>query len=319
MYTLTYEKEINNSQFKKIIIRGEEMIEKLLGSIEAGGTKFVCSIGTEDLNIIKRVSFPTTTPEETMRLVVNFFKQYPLKGIGIGSFGPIDIQKESSTYGFITSTPKLAWQNYDFVGKMKQHFTVPIAWTTDVNAAAYGEYVKGHGKGLNSCVYFTIGTGIGAGALQNGKFIEGFSHPEMGHMIIRRQETDLFKGSCPFHGDCLEGMAAGPAIEKRTGKKGQELEENDPIWDLEAYYIAQAAYNTTLMLSPEIIIFGGGVMKQDHMLSKVHEKFDQLMNGYVKTPNLNRYIVTSALGDDAGTIGCLALAKQVFSDVVETE
>ncbi|GGC85388.1 fructokinase ScrK [Enterococcus wangshanyuanii] len=282
----------------------------LLGSIEAGGTKFVCAVGTDDLEILERVSFPTTTPEETMALVIDFFKQYDLQAIGIGSFGPIDIHEDSPTYGHITSTPKLAWQEYDFVGEMKRHFDLPIAWTTDVNAAAYGEYVKGHGKGLSSCVYYTIGTGVGAGAIQNGHFIEGFSHPEMGHTTLRRHSDDLFEGSCPFHGDCLEGMVAGPAIEKRTGIKGQDLEETHPFWEIEAYYIAQVAYNTTLMFSPEVIIFGGGVMKQDHMLEKVRQEFEKLVNGYVKTPPLKEYIVTPALVDDPGTIGCLALAKE---------
>ncbi|MFD2306182.1 fructokinase ScrK [Enterococcus termitis] len=288
------------------------MTEKLLGSIEAGGTKFVCAVGTEALEIKKRVSFPTTTPEETMALVIDFFKQYELKAIGIGSFGPIDIHPESPTYGHITSTPKLAWQDYDFVGEMKKHFPLPIAWTTDVNAAAYGEYVAGSAKGLSSCVYYTIGTGVGAGAIQKGKFIEGFSHPEMGHMIVRRHPEDQFEGWCPFHGDCLEGIAAGPAIEKRTGTKGQELSSDDPIWEIEAYYIAQAAYNTTLMLAPDVIIFGGGVMKQRHMMEKVHDEFEKLVNGYVKTPPLKDYIVTPKLEDDPGTIGCLALAKEAY-------
>lgn len=287
-------------------------MEKLLGSIEAGGTKFVCGVGTDDLEIIERVSFPTTTPDETMALVIDFFKKYNLKAIGIGSFGPIDIHPTSPTYGHITSTPKLVWQNYDFVGEMKKHFDIPIAWTTDVNAAAYGEYVEGSAEDLNSCVYFTIGTGIGAGAIQADRFIEGFSHPEMGHMVIRRHSEDTFEGNCPFHSDCLEGLAAGPALEKRTGEKGQNLSEEDSVWDLEAYYIAQAAYNTTLMLAPDVIIFGGGVMKQRHMLAKVHQEFEKLVNGYVKTPPLEEYIVTPILEDDPGTIGCLALAKKAI-------
>lgn len=286
------------------------MTEKFLGSIEAGGTKFVCGIGNDQLEIIERVSFPTTTPEETVALVIGFFKKYNIKAIGIGSFGPIDIHKDSVTYGHITTTPKLAWQDYDFVGAMKKEFDVPIAFTTDVNAAAYGEYVAGNGAGLSSCVYYTIGTGVGAGAIQDGRFVEGFSNSEMGHMIVKRHEADQFSGSCPFHNDCLEGMAAGPAIEKRAGKKGQELAEDDPFWDIEAYYVAQAAYNTTLMLAPEGIIFGGGVMKQRHMLPKVHREFEKLVNGYVTTPPLEKYIVTPKLEDDPGTIGCLALAKK---------
>ncbi|MGX7195923.1 fructokinase ScrK [Enterococcus olivae] len=283
----------------------------LYGSIEAGGTKFVCAIGNEDLEIVERVSYPTTTPEETMSSVIEFFSQYQeeLVAIGVGSFGPIDIHKDSETYGYITSTPKLAWQNFDFVGTLKKSFDVPVAWTTDVNAAAYGEYVFGNGKGLSSVVYYTIGTGVGGGALQDGRFIEGFSHPEMGHMMIVPHSDDDFKGNCPFHGNCLEGMAAGPAIEKRSGRKGQDIPADDPIWAIEAEYIAQCAYNTTLMLSPDVIIFGGGVMKQRHMVEKVHQAFKRLLNNYVKTPSLDKYIVTPALEDNAGTLGCLALAK----------
>lgn len=288
------------------------MTEQVFGSIEAGGTKFVCAIGNAELEVLERVSFPTTIPEETMPQVVEFFKKYEadLKGLGVGSFGPIDIHPDSPTYGFITSTPKLAWTNYDFVGELKKYFTVPIAWTTDVNAAAYGEYVAGKGKGCHSAVYYTIGTGVGGGAIQDGRFVEGFSHPEMGHVLVKHHPDDDFAGVCPFHGDCLEGMAAGPAIEKRLGIKGQDLPVDHPYWEIEAYYIAQCAYNTTLMLSPEVIIFGGGVMKQRHMLKKVREAFDKMVNGYVKTPDLDKYIVTPALEDNAATVGCFALAKE---------
>lgn len=284
----------------------------MFGSIEAGGTKFVCAVATEDLEIIKRVSFPTTTPDETMQKVLNFFKMYEntIKGIGIGSFGPIDIKHDSSTYGYITSTPKLAWQNFDFVGAVKKAFPIPIAWTTDVNAAVYGEYIWGNAKGLSSVVYYTIGTGIGGGALQNGQFIEGISHPEMGHMIVKRHAKDSYEGGCPFHKSCLEGMASGPAIEKRSGFKAEALSEEDEQWDLEAFYLAQCAYNTTLMFSPDVIIFGGGVMKQPQVLKKTKEVFKQLLNDYVEVPELDHYLVTPKLEDNAGTYGCLALAKK---------
>lgn len=285
----------------------------LYGSIEAGGTKFVCAVGDETLEILHRESFPTTNPEQTMKDVVAFFKPYEeqMAGIGIGSFGPIDIHEDSPTYGFITSTPKVAWQNFDFVGMMKKEFSVPIAWTTDVNAAAYGEYRFGHGQDVDSVVYYTIGTGVGGGAIQKGRFVEGFSHPEMGHMLVVPHVDDSYKGNCPFHGNCLEGMAAGPAIEKRLGKKGADVPETDPFWLIEAEYIAQCVYNTTLMLSPDVIILGGGVMKQTHMLEKVRKAFTKLMQGYVQTPPLATYIVTPALEDNAGTMGCLALAQKV--------
>ena len=288
----------------------------LYGSIEAGGTKFVCAVGNEKLEILERVSFPTTTPEETIPQVIAFFNQYKddLAAIGVGSFGPIDIRKTSDTYGYITSTPKLAWQNYNFLGAMKAAFNIPMAWTTDVNAAAYGEYAFGNGQGKSSVVYYTIGTGVGAGALQDGKFIEGFSHPEMGHMLVVPHKDDHFEGVCPFHGNCLEGMAAGPAVEKRNGRKGQDIPQDDPFWEIEAEYIAQCAYNTTLMFSPEVIIFGGGVMKQRHMVEKVHAAFTRIMQGYVATPAIEEYIVTPALEDNAGTIGCLALAEKALKE-----
>ena len=288
----------------------------LYGSIEAGGTKFVCAVGNEKLEILERVSFPTTTPEETMPQVIAFFNQYKddLAAIGVGSFGPIDIRKTSDTYGYITSTPKLAWQNYNFLGAMKAAFDIPMAWTTDVNAAAYGEYAFGNGQGKSSVVYYTIGTGVGAGALQDGKFIEGFSHPEMGHMLVVPHKDDHFEGACPFHGNCLEGMAAGPAVEKRNGRKVQDIPQDDPFWEIEAEYIAQCAYNTTLMFSPEVIIFGGGVMKQRHMVEKVHAAFTRIMQGYVATPAIEEYIVTPALEDNAGTIGCLALAEKALKE-----
>ncbi|MDT2674915.1 fructokinase ScrK [Enterococcus dongliensis] len=286
----------------------------VFGAIEAGGTKFVCAIGDEKLTVEKRVSFPTTTPEETMNLVIDFFKDYQseLESIGVGSFGPIDIHRDSSTYGYITSTPKLGWQDFDFVGNLKNHFNVPITWTTDVNAAAYGEYACGEGQGKDSVVYYTIGTGIGGGALQKGEFIEGFSHPEMGHMIVIPHEKDNFKGNCPFHENCLEGMAAGPAIEARTGRKGQDIPASDVFWESEAFYIAQCVYNTTLILSPDVIILGGGVMKQSHMVERVRKNFEALMKNYVRTPTIKNYIVTPALKDNAGIIGCLALAKKII-------
>lgn len=285
----------------------------MYGVIEAGGTKFVCAVGDDDLNIIQRVSFPTTTPEITMPLVIAFFKEYgqALKSIGVGSFGPIDLAVQSPTYGFITSTPKLPWQNFDFVGLLKRELQVPVTWTTDVNAAAYGEYMAGAGKGLSSLVYYTIGTGVGGGGIQKGQFIQGFSHPEMGHQLLRRHPADTYQGNCPFHGDCLEGLAAGPAIEKRLGIKGSNLPTEDAYWEIEADYLAQCAYNTTLLFSPEMIIFGGGVMKQDQLLPKIRSRFQELLQGYVQTPDMSQYIQRPQLGDNSGTIGCLALAKEV--------
>ncbi|MDK8502627.1 ROK family protein [Aerococcus sp. UMB1112A] len=282
-------------------------------AIEAGGTKFVCSVGDDQGQILDQVSFPTTEPEETLAQVSDFFQKYSqdLQAIGIGSFGPIDIHPESPTYGYITSTPKLAWQNYDFVGRIQQDFKLPIAWTTDVNAAAYGEYKAGAGQASQSLVYYTIGTGIGGGAIQDGHFVQGFSHPEMGHMLVRSHADDPYAGNCPFHHYCLEGMAAGPAIEDRVGLPGSEIPEKDPYWEIEAYYLAQCAYNTSLVLRPEKIILGGGVMKQAHLLERIQRQFKELVNDYIDTPDVNSYIQTPGLEDNAATIGCFELAKDL--------
>lgn len=284
----------------------------MFGSIEAGGTKFVCAIGNNKLEILERVSFPTTTPDDTLKQVVDFFNLYQdqLESIGVGSFGPIDIHPESATYGYITTTPKVKWQNYDFVGILKESLKVPVVWTTDVNAACFGEYTAGHGQGLKSVVYYTIGTGVGGGAVVNDQFLEGFSHPEMGHMLIQHHSEDHFSGNCPFHKDCLEGLVAGPAIEKRLGMKAQSLSPEDPFWNIEADYIAQCVYNTTLMYSPDLIILGGGVMKQPQLLPLVKQAFEKKLNKYVAIPEIDNYLKNPALGDDAGITGCLALARE---------
>lgn len=280
----------------------------IFGAIEAGGTKFVCAVSDENLQILERSSIPTTTPEKTMTKVIEFFSKYDVDAIGIGSFGPIDVNPTSATYGYITKTPKVAWQNYPFLAEMKKHFDVPYGWTTDVNAAAYGEIKKGVAFGSNSCIYITVGTGIGAGIVVDNQVIHGFGHPEAGHILVRRHSDDQFEGNCPFHHDCLEGMAAGPAIEKRFGKKAQELGEDHKAWELEAYYLAQALVNYTLTVSPDKIIFGGGVMKQTQLFPLIYQEFDRLMNDYVETPLLEEYIVPCQLGDNAGITGCLLLA-----------
>ena len=282
----------------------------MLGAIEAGGTKFVCAVSDNDLNNIKKISIPTTTPEETFSKVFEFFDGYSLDAIGIGSFGPIDVNPESDTYGYITSTPKTAWKHTDFMGAIKERYNIPVGWTTDVNAAALGELTKGAAVDSDSCLYLTVGTGIGGGAVVNGKVLEGFGHPEMGHILVRRHEKDMFEGFCPYHNDCLEGLAAGPAIEQRYNKKAQYLPEDSEAWEIEAFYLAQALISYTLTLSPEKMILGGGVMKQKQLLPLIREEFSTLLNDYVATPDLEDYIVSPKLGDDAGITGCLLLARE---------
>lgn len=286
----------------------------MLGAIEAGGTKFVCAVGDESGKIIERIQIPTTVPEETMESVIQFFKQYPVQAIGIGSFGPIDVNTESPTYGNITSTPKLAWKDFPFVQTIKEAFSVPVGFNTDVNAAALGEATFGAAKGLDSCVYITVGTGIGAGAIVQGNLLQGLSHPEMGHILVRRHPNDSYEGKCPYHHDCFEGLAAGPAIEERWGQKGKDLVEREEVWEMEGYYIAQALMQYILILSPKKIILGGGVMNQKQVFSYINKFLPELINQYVSLPELSGYIVSPGLGDDAGITGSLLLAYQALQN-----
>ena len=283
----------------------------LVGAIEAGGTKFVCAIGNESNEIIERVSFPTTTPEETLAHVFEFFDQYELASIGIGSFGPIDINEKSETYGYVLSTPKLAWKDFDFLGAMKERYDIPMGWTTDVNAAALGESEKGAAAGLDNVMYITIGTEVGAGAIVNGQLLEGIGHPEMGHLLVKPHQDDHYDGFCPYHGNCLEGMAAGPSINGRLDMAGKDVDPDHQVWDFMANYIGQALVAYTVILRPERIILGGGVMHAPKMLDKVKEAFDALLGNYVDVPELDSYLVKPGLGDNAGITGAILLANQV--------
>ena len=218
----------------------------LYGGIEAGGTKFVCAVGTGPGDIQAEVRFPTTQPAETIQQAIDFFQAQieergPLTSIGIASFGPVDPDPNSPTFGHITSTPKPHWANTDLVGPIKQAFNIPVGFDTDVNGAALSEGRWGAAKGLDTFIYFTIGTGIGGGAMVNGRLLHGLIHPEMGHIVLAHDwDKDPYQGKCPYHGDCFEGMAAGPAIEERWDTTGQNLPEDHPAWELEADYIAQA-------------------------------------------------------------------------------
>ena len=290
----------------------------MLGSIEAGGTKFVCAIGTKSGKIIERMRFSTTTPEETMKLVVEFFRDKKIEAMGVGAFGPIDPKRGSKTYGYITSTPKPHWQNYNIVGELKKHFDIPIGFDTDVNGAALGELRWGAAQGLKSSLYITVGTGIGAGAVVEGNIVHGLLHPEMGHIGVKRHPEDNYRGRCPFHTDCLEGMASGPAMEERWGVKGYELSENHRAWKMEAYYLAQALVNYILILSPEKIIMGGGVMKQGRLFPLIRQEVKKLLNGYIAKKeileNIDEYIVPPLLEEDAGICGGLSLAMEAFKN-----
>lgn len=283
------------------------------GSIEAGGTKFVLAIADEHFNIIKKCKFATTMPQETISKTIKYFKENRVSAIGLGSFGPIDLNLSSKTYGYITSTPKVGWKNINLVGQLKEALDIPIYFTTDVNASAYGEMKN---TGIKNLVYLTIGTGIGGGAIQDGYFIGGIGHSEMGHQRINRHRDDLtFEGSCPFHGDCLEGVAAGPSLEARTGTLGEKIPSDDPIWDILSYYIAQAAINATLTLAPECIILGGGVMEKSNMISLIQKHFISMLNNYIDLPcSVEKYIRLPTVKENgSATLGNFYLAYSLFT------
>lgn len=294
--------------------------EKLYGGIEAGGTKFVCSVASGPGRVVEEIRFPTTTPDETLRKTIQFFQPYVDSGqvrtIGAGCFGPLDIDPNSATYGFITATPKLHWSNTNVRGILQDALHAGIAIDTDVNAAAIGEATWGASRGLDPSLYLTIGTGIGGGYLSNGKPLFGLQNLEMGHVRIpHNRELDPFDGCCPFHGDCFEGLAAGPAIEKRLGVKGATVPESDAFWDLEAEYIASALMNYILTLSPRKIILGGGVMQREFLFPKVQIRVRELLNGYVASSSIlhtiDEYIVPPGLGNQSGSLGAIAMAMQL--------
>jgi len=294
--------------------------QPIYGGIEGGGTKFVCAVGTGPNNIQAEARFQTTTPEETMTQAVDFFKQQEkslgkLASIGFACFGPLDPNPASPTYGHILPTPKPNWTNANVVGMLRSAFDIPIAFDTDVNGAALGEWQWGNGQGLDTFIYLTVGTGIGGGAYVEGKLLHGLIHPEMGHIPLPHDKTkDPFDGVCPFHGDCFEGLASGVAIEKRWGQRGGALPENHPAWELEAEYLAQALTSYSFTLSPQRIIIGGGVGSLPHLLPKVQQRTKELINGYIQSPvileNIESYIVLPGLGNRAGMLGAIALAEQ---------
>ncbi|MFC7062005.1 ROK family protein [Halobacillus seohaensis] len=283
-----------------------------LGAIEAGGTKFVCAVGDEHGEIFEKVVIPTEAPTITMPKVYEFFENKGIERMGVGSFGPIDLNEKGGTYGRIQKTPKIDWVDFPLAEDIAKNLNVPVVVDTDVNVAALSESRWGNATDVDACLYITVGTGIGAGAVVNGQTLKGLSHPEMGHIGVRRHEKDSFAGACPYHGDCLEGMAAGPALEARWGKAGVELTEDPLVWEVEAHYLAQALVNYIYILSPERIIMGGGVMQQAHLFDLIRKNVVDMLNGYVSSPrltpeNINEYIVAPGLTDEAGVKGALGL------------
>lgn len=289
---------------------------QLFAGLEGGGTKFVCVVGTGPDDIRAQVSFPTTTPKETLGKAILFFKDHePFGALGIATFGPCDLNPRSSTYGHITTTPKAGWENIDLLGAFRRAFSVPIAFDTDVNLAALGEWEWGAGQGLDALVYLTVGTGIGGGGIINGRMMHGLIHPEMGHIRVPRISNDTFAGNCPYHGDCLQGLAAGPAIEARWGNPAEKLPRDHPAWELEASYLALAINDLICILSPQRVILGGGVMHQRHLFPLIRRKVERLLNGYIPSPlileRIEEFIVPPGLGNRSGVLGAVALAKRM--------
>ncbi|WP_119329202.1 ROK family protein [Cysteiniphilum halobium] len=295
-------------------------MHKFLGAIEAGGTKFVCAIGTEDGKILQRIRIKTRTPAETMPEIIGFFREYmhkyPLSAIGCGSFGPIDPDVNSKTYGYITHTPKLPWRDYNIVKHLEDGLHLPVAFDTDVNSAALGEHRWGAGKGVSDLIYLTVGTGVGGGIIVNNQLVHGSAHPEMGHIYIPVDLTqDTFKGICPYHERCLEGLASGPALKTRWQvDSALDLADDHIAWHLETEYLSYALVNYIMCFMPKRIILGGGVMKQTHLFKEIHNKVKAKINGYLNKDycdNIPSIIVPPALADNAGIMGALALASTV--------
>jgi fructokinase len=298
----------------------KKICPKIFGGVEAGGTKFVCAVGTGLDDLRARIQFLTTTPGETLGKVIDFFKLHsvdePLAGIGIASFGPLDLDSKSPTYGCITNTPKAGWSGTNIAGVIKDALSIPVRVDTDVNSAALGEQKWGSARGLDTFIYLTIGTGIGGGGVINGQLMHGLIHPEMGHMLIPHDfTTDPFPGSCPFHKDCWEGLASGAAIEERWGRHAQDIPLDHPAWKLEAHYLSMGVANLICTLSPQRIILGGGIMKNPNLLPAIRNQVRELLNSYIYSSEIiekiDHHLAPPGLGDLSGVLGAIALAQQL--------
>ncbi len=291
------------------------------GGIEAGGTKFVCAVGTGPDDIRAEIRLPTESPETTLGKVIDFFRQqqedHEIAAIGVASFGPVDPDPDSPTFGYITNTPKPGWANTPVAPTLNDAFDIPIGFDTDVNVAALGEHSWGAAREMDTFVYLTIGTGIGGGGMVNGQLIHGLIHPEMGHIAIPHDwDRDPFAGTCPFHGDCWEGLANGPALEARWGQPGELLPPAHEAWALEAHYLALGVTCIMMILSPQLVVMGGGVMEQEHIFPLIHREVKSLLSGYIQSPTvlegMDSYIVPPALGGRSGALGAIALAERAL-------
>jgi fructokinase len=287
---------------------------EIYGGVETGGTWCVCALGTGAGEIVSEQTFRTGAPGETLERIIEFFRTGPAPAaIGIGSFGPVDLDPASPTWGQVTTTPKPGWRHTPVATVVAARLGVPVYFDTDVNAAAVGEHRWGAGREMASLCYVTIGTGVGAGLVLDGRPRHGLVHPEVGHLRIPHDRArDPFPGACPVHGDCWEGLASGEAIAQRWGVPPADLSDEHPAWALEAEYVALGLLSIVCVASPHRIVLGGGVMQRSPMLPSVRTRLRDLVGGYLDTRSLaqdiDRYLVAPALGDRAGVLGAIALA-----------
>jgi fructokinase len=294
-------------------------VTKLYGGVETGGTWCVCALGTGPGELVAHERFPTGSPQETIDRIVAFFSSdaHPAPAaVGLGSFGPVDVDPRSGAWGSVTTTPKPGWAHTPVAPALRERLGVPVAFDTDVNAAALGEQRWGAGRDARSLCYLTVGTGVGAGLLVEGRPLHGLVHPEVGHLRIPHDTVrDPFPGVCPFHGDCWEGLACGPALGARWGAAGRELPDDHPAWALEAEYLALGILSIVMVTSPHRVILGGGVMERESLLGLVRTRLRGLVGGYLDLPllgdDIDRYLVRPELDDDAGVLGAIALAEQL--------
>lgn len=293
------------------------MSEKLFGALEAGGTKMVCAIIDENGKILQEETIPTTTPKETSKKMLKFFQRYKICVLGIGTFGPVDLNPKSPTYACILNTPKPGWKNYSFLDAFKP-LNVPIAIETDVNASCIGETTYGKSRGLKNVIYITIGTGIGAGIYVEGNLLHGMLHPEGGHVILTKLSNDKGECICPYHKSCFEGLVSGPSIEKRFGKPGKELKDDKEALELISEYISQALVDYIMLLVPERIILGGGVMHMEKLFPLIRKNVLEKINNYLETKqlkNIDEYIVPASLNDKQGILGCCKIAIDKYNSL----
>jgi fructokinase len=289
-------------------------VAELLGGIETGGTSTVCALGTGPGDIAAEAEFPTTSPEETIERAIAFFADRPRPAaIGIGAFGPVDVDPGSPTWGHVTTTPKPGWQHVSLAPVVRDRLEVPVAFDTDVNAAALGEHRWGAARGVTSLCYLTVGTGVGAGLVVEGRPVRGLVHPEVGHLRVPHDTArDPFPGRCPVHGDCWEGLASAPAMAERWGDSPRDLPDDHPAWELEAEYLALGLLAVVCVASPHRLVAGGGVMLRAGLLARVQRRLVELVDGYLATPllgeRIDEYLVAPALAPRSGVLGALCLA-----------